>query len=128
MLALLLLAQPVPAVAASPKSATEQVVHVDLIVINQYCQTSSGESGRPKTRVTWYTSFWNVHMMPPWGMCRVPVFEHRGWCKTVPVHNCADGHAVAAGQQLIVAPQLIYLVSDFDFEYRNRQWFRPVNP
>lgn len=128
MLALLLLAQPVPAVATAPDRESDRVVHVDLIVLNQYSQTTSGAEGRPKARVTWYTSFWNVHMMPPWGLCRMPVFEHRGWCKTEPIHNCAEGYAASSGKQLIVAPRMIYLYSDFDFEYRNRHWFRPVNP
>lgn len=105
-------------VIALQSATPDGVHHVDLIVVNQ-CH-------REKFPVTWYTSFWDIHYFPPWGICRIPAMRHRGWQRTVPLARCTDGWCHSRGAITVVAPRAVLIVSGYDFEARNRHWSQPL--
>jgi len=121
MLALLLI---LPLIAPAPEP--NGVVHVDVIVVNQYnqrtCETTDDGKTRYFYRTYWYDSFWTIHWFPPIGMVRVPVWCNRGWRRMEPLHRCDDGWAASLNGRTVIAPLVLYVVSDYDFEYRNRAW------
>lgn len=125
---LFLIGPPAPAVASEPLPNTTletSLVVVDFMIVNQYCEVLTTEVGTPpKSRVVWYTSFWRVHWFG-YGLCQIPVWENCGWEKSQPLVQC-DGGFCSAGEITIVARQIFYVCSDYDFEYRNRAWFNPI--
>lgn len=128
MLALILICQPAPSLPLRPEPDSPRHVVVDVIIVNQYCRSSRDHTGKLKSTITWYDSFWSVHYLPPFGMCRVPVWCNRGWQKSRPLVRCDDGWACDVGNTLVTCPSPpLIVVSDFDFEYRWRQWRNPVD-
>lgn len=107
--------------------ASSQPFHqVDVIVVNQYYQTSISHDGTRQSSVKFYISFWSVHDLTPWNP--MPVWEYRGWCRDQPLLQCDGGWGCQVNDNMIVAPKVLFIVSDYDFEYRNRRfgWGRLV--
>ena len=118
MTALLLLIQPIPAPPAeeTPKAG---IVFVDCIIVNQYTQRSECHG---RYRTFWYDSYWRIHWFPPFGTCRVAVWQHCGWRVSRRLLPCADGWAAESRGRCVIAPAVLNVASDYDVEYQNRQW------
>ena len=84
--------------------------------------------GRPIRNRVALTSFWTIHYFPPFGsgLCRVAVWRHRGWQPSQPPVPCSDGWAVEHNTITVVTTQVLFVVSSYDFEYRNRRWMSPL--
>lgn len=130
--------QPAPATAQLPTSTVVQyqegdIVEVDLIIVNQYCQTmeSIDDTGREvmKSQVTFYTSFWRIHWVG-FGWCQTPIMQHMGWEKSKPLVQCTMSNGqpgwASVDKVTIAARKQVFMCTDFDFEYRNRVWFTPI--
>jgi len=120
MTALILLIQPIPAPPAE-EIRPAGFLFVDIIVVNQYTQRMQCD-GRATYRTNWYDSYWRIHWFPPFGTCRVAVWEHCGWRVSRRLLPCADGWAADNGGNCVIAPSVLNIATDYDFEYHNRQW------
>lgn len=118
MLALLLM----QAIAVQPTAEPAGPAYVDLLVINQYSQIRDHwEDGKWKdqTTVTFYGSVWRIRHFGT-GIIKVPVWFHCGWQKNPEPLQCSEGWAVKIGDRLVIAKSILFIWSDYDFEYRNR--------
>lgn len=132
-LVILALAQPLP---SSPASAEDHPANgpapafqqVDLIVINQHYSSARQHDGSSTPAVRYYVSFWSLHEFPTGSFLRLPVWEHRGWSRNQPPLKCEGGWGCQVDDTLIIAPRVVFIASDYDFEYRNRyySWGRKV--
>lgn len=123
MFALLLLV----AVRAEKPTQTVDVYDVDFFVVNRIVYRSRDAQGKLKTSERWYVSFWTVHWFPRNGTMRVPVVCNRGWTQGGNVSRASGGWAVdLPGGSVVFARECFLVESDFDFEKRNRQWYRPI--
>lgn len=125
MTAFLLLLTPLapPAETSRPGG----VIFVDVIIVNQFTELSECD-GRKTHRTLWFDSFLRIHWFPAWGTCRVAVWQHCGWRVSERLVPCADGFAAASGVRCVIAPAVLHVVTDFDVEYNNRQWYTEPAP
>lgn len=115
---------PTPSVPArTPASPTSTTFHeVDIIVVNQYYHDSISDDGTRQSSVVFYISFWSVHQLRPWSSCQIPMWEYRGWCRDQPLLPCDGGWSCQVNGNTIVAPRVLFIASNYDFEYRNRRF------
>lgn len=125
----IILAQSLMVAAAAPLPSITPTFHeVDVIVINQYNRQSMLHDGTSQVSVVFYISFWNIHELPTGTAGRMPVWEYRGWSRDQPLLPCDGGWVCRIDHDFVVAPRVLYIVSDYDFEYCNRHlsWGRLV--
>lgn len=110
---------PVPAAEPGP----HRIEHVDLIVVNQYVSVSIDDWGKLRSSEAWYVSFWTlIPAAPGLGLSAPHLWVHRGWarlCEDGP-HRATGGWAIAIRDVTVFAPMLLFLATDYDFEYCNR--------
>jgi hypothetical protein len=126
------LIQPAPAVAEKPRDDGPAFVEVDIIVINQYTSDSYQEGYGWTSRTTWYTSFYDVHYFPSWGMYRMPVLCHRGWMTLgdgsgVPLPANGGWNVIHKTQTLVFSKKMVSIHTFWDFENKMREhWSNPI--
>lgn len=126
----LLLAMPVP--TAAPAEQPEYFVDVDYVVINRVrtYQVTLDDWGRPTwtANETVWLSFWDrlpVAVLPAPG-----VIMARGWWTSsnlLEISPCTEGWVFRSKDGInVIASELRFVNSPFDWEMRHRRIFRPI--
>lgn len=128
MLYILILAAAPPAAAVQPQH-TIYIVKVDFVVVNTVRRTSTVYDAWGRPRYTASSTIWIsfYDRLPTF----IPVgWINRGWWAANQLRSCVpctEGWAFESkNNMLIIAQQIVFIDSTYDWEMRNRYIYLPI--